>query len=236
MSRSGRAARVGGGCLVQKSPAEVVVPAHEQRPAPARWKRRRDQRQVVWSQLPLQGLGLGADHHALAGRGAKVRRRQQVGEALAHARALLKEADAAGLEHLFRGAGELHLFCLLRKPGRRAARPGSAAPLPWPLPTSPQPELSSSSSAPSSTRPSRPAATGRVTGLAWGRSISPTGDAACDASSGAISKPIEQGRRGSHSTASSRRRSSAPSPATRAAVRRPKQLGGRPLGVWESSV
>ena len=93
--RVGERLALGGDGLVEAPPAEVVLAAHEQRPAPSRRQPGGDERQLGAGQLPLQRLGLGADEDAAAGGGARVGRRQQVPEALAHAGPGLEHADAA---------------------------------------------------------------------------------------------------------------------------------------------
>ncbi len=100
---------LGGDRLVQPAPADVVLAPHQQRPAPAVRQHLGDQGELVRGELALQRLGLGADDDAAPCGGAVERRRQQVGEALAHAGAGLEQADAAAREDVRGGLRELHL-------------------------------------------------------------------------------------------------------------------------------
>ena len=115
---------LGGHGLVEPPPADVVLAAHEQRPAPARRQRLGDDGQLVRGQLALQGLGLRAHHDAAAGGGAGEGRRQKVREALAHAGAGLEKTDAAVPEDAGGGGRELRLSGPPAKAGepRRQAR------------------------------------------------------------------------------------------------------------------
>ena len=83
-----------------------------------------DERQLGARQLPLQRLGLGAHDDAASGGGPCEGRRQQVGEALAHAGAGLEDADAAALEDVGGGFGVGHLS----RPPAEARADGRASP------------------------------------------------------------------------------------------------------------
>ena len=122
--RVGQGLALGGHGLVQAPPAQVVLAAHEQRPAPPRRQSGGDERQLGAGQLPLQRLGLGAHEDAAAVGGPGVGRRQQVAEALAHAGPRLEDADAAALEDVGGGVGVRHLTGAPAEPGEAAGESG----------------------------------------------------------------------------------------------------------------
>jgi hypothetical protein len=101
--------------VARGQPADVVAPPlqHDGVDLPA--ERRLGERQVVVQQLRLQRARRGRDHH----RAPRGRRRDQVGEALAHPGARLAEQRAAVLERLRDGIGHRPLRGSLAETGPR---------------------------------------------------------------------------------------------------------------------